>query len=266
MHSLRRRCKQLNLSGSCVSSCPAGTFVLGPAGTPGAQCLACNEQCSGCSGPGPSLCVSCQAVQWNGTCLATCPRGTYATTARTCDVCHPLCGGDCVGPDADQCVGSPANPSGCRFVKSGRFCVTSCATSEFIDEGRTCQPCVSSCLMCGGPSDSNCTVCAPGRFLDQGRCRPCDTQCQDAICAGPGPGNCSAGCRVSVFDQVCCLRACCARLVPPFFYALSCPLSLFSLSLSLSPSLSVHPSLFLPPPVLLPLCLSHHPTRITGTP
>ena len=197
----KRSCRTYTSNTTCLAACPPQTFVDQTSQPGKSLCQACDAQCVQCTGAGPGQCTACRAVLYSGVCLATCPLGTYRTTAATCDLCHPLCAMDCIGPGADQCVGNASNPTGCLNFRNGRTCVATCDAGQYGDPvGHVCGACNALCNGCSGPAEANCIACVAGRYRDTRllQCPACSNQCVGAACGGPGPGNCSAGCVVSL--------------------------------------------------------------------
>ena len=67
---------------------------------------------------------------------------------------------------------------------------TSCETGFFLDKDGTCEPCDKSCATCDGPADTDCQTCPIGYVLgDKGDCVvPCDPSCD--TCDGPSDTDC----------------------------------------------------------------------------
>jgi len=77
---------QFVLAGSCVTSCPDGTYDQTYASN--TRCYPCDRHCLTCSGSGSDACLTCQ-------------QGKFLNTDGTCDQCLPNCG-DCTG--VGQCT------------------------------------------------------------------------------------------------------------------------------------------------------------------
>ena len=79
-------------NGSCVIVCPVGCFP----DTQLTQCVNCTQGCSFCSNS--SYCTACDTgyIEYEGSCLLSCPEGTYAVV----DICWSCQSGCllCTGP------------------------------------------------------------------------------------------------------------------------------------------------------------------------
>jgi len=112
----------------------------------------------------------------NGTCVSTCPSGTFSSNGA-CLPCHADCQ-VCSGAGFDKCTAcSPSRP----VLSSNGRCLLTCGKNQFYDtsSGGTgaCAQCDSSCATCTGPGSSNCLSCPSGRVLHGGTC-------VDARCPG----------------------------------------------------------------------------------
>ncbi|XP_042566103.1 epidermal growth factor receptor isoform X2 [Clupea harengus] len=131
----------------------------------------CDDLCSetGCWGPGPSMCFSCQYFSRQGLCVEACtlldgsPR-EYVLN-KTCLECDPECkpqigSPTCYGPGPDRCVE-------CLHLKDGPHCVHRCPHNmpgendlliwKYPDQTGECQPCHVNCTQgCSGPGLSGC--------------------------------------------------------------------------------------------------------------
>jgi proprotein convertase subtilisin/kexin type 5 len=199
-----RSCSQFSFNTTCLASCPANTYDVPITLSGGIEdiCLACDEQCVGCSGEGPSQCRACRAAKLGDTCVSACPVGTYRSVLGVCEACSSLCDGACSGAGPSQCTGNSSNPFGCRYVydPSTASCTTSCRPLvEFRNPvTSSCAACMPTCSGCTGPSQTDCVACVDGMFYDQAlqRCVACDGQCANRACNGPSAGNCTQGCQV----------------------------------------------------------------------
>ncbi|XP_036386465.1 receptor tyrosine-protein kinase erbB-3-like isoform X1 [Megalops cyprinoides] len=131
----------------------------------------CDPLCSasGCWGPGPDQCLSCQNYSRGGSCVARCnfdsgePR-EFAGPNRECMACHPECQiqegqHSCTGPGADACVA-------CASLQDGPHCVSSCPEGVMGEKGlifkypntkKRCEPCHVNCTQgCLGPGLKDC--------------------------------------------------------------------------------------------------------------
>ncbi|KAH9984463.1 insulin-like growth factor binding protein [Russula vinacea] len=128
-------------NGTCVGSCPSGTF-LSP--TDNLTCTACSSQCGTCVGAA-DFCLTCNGGQLasGGKCVSSCPSNTI-TTAGTCTTCHPDCA-TCSGTSFNQCSSCSSN----RPVLSNGRCLPTCSKTQFFDSASgSCQSCDSTCSSC----------------------------------------------------------------------------------------------------------------------
>lgn len=129
--------------------------------------LSCSEECTdaGCWGAGPSQCLECKHVKFNGTCLRSCQSkpNIYAMPDKVnCGQCHPECKRSCNGPNADDCIE-------CVHARDGKHCVAECPNSKYAKSGN-CVPCHETCVGCYGPnntiSDNGCKTCEKALIID----------------------------------------------------------------------------------------------------
>ncbi|KAI0263732.1 hypothetical protein BC834DRAFT_924820 [Gloeopeniophorella convolvens] len=170
-------------NGSCVESCPSGTF-LSPQDN--LTCTACSSQCGTCAGAA-DFCLTCNGNQLasGGKCVSTCPSNTI-TAAGACAPCHPDCA-TCSGTSFNQCSSCPPN----RPVLSNGRCLPTCSKSQFFDRtSGTCQPCDGSCSSCSASGPSNCLACSSSTsVLRGGTCSPANCSGNGAAVV-PGLGVC----------------------------------------------------------------------------
>ncbi|EFA01355.2 epidermal growth factor receptor isoform X1 [Tribolium castaneum] len=125
--------------------------------------LVCDSECSrdGCWGAGPDQCLSCAHFQLENEsrCIANCSvlPGIYQDGPNICKRCHEECGSSCTGPGADKCVT-------CKRFQDGPYCVPSCPTNKYHENGQ-CKSCHANCV--GG-----CT--GPTNIVGLGGCNSCD--------------------------------------------------------------------------------------------
>ncbi len=154
----------------------------------------CSSICKTCSST--TFCTSCytSTYLYNGSCLATCPNGTFAnTTSLVCDLCIWPCGncqstifclscldsskflvnGDCV-PCSSPCAScslSISNCTACITSTSTPYifnftCLTLCPPNYYSDNAtHSCSLCASPCLTCHGPTNSSCLSCIGGYYF-----------------------------------------------------------------------------------------------------
>ncbi|KAF9010794.1 insulin-like growth factor binding protein [Cyathus striatus] len=167
-------------NGTCVASCPTGTFV---SPKDNSTCQACDSSCSTCTGSS-SFCLTCPSPSLStptGTCVSTCPSGTFSSSG-TCLPCHPDCA-TCSGPSFNQCSACPAD----RPVLSSGRCVSSCGKAQFNSNGG-CQNCDASCATCSGSGANNCLSCPNDQVLNGGTCLT--SSCTHNTTLVPGLGVC----------------------------------------------------------------------------
>eukprot|EP00047_Mylnosiga_fluctuans_P004265 m.233535 g.233535 ORF g.233535 m.233535 type:complete len:1481 (-) comp12531_c0_seq1:233-4675(-) len=140
------------------------------------HCQSCDDQCDGgCSGPGPSKCVSCaNYITGNMTCVAVCPNTTYhIAESFRCLPCDPQCKSGCLGSGPTQCL----DCYNTRIVFGSAFeCLAQCPPYQVPT----------------GPQNS--CECAPGTFRNPQtlQCQPCSPLCEaNTTCSGPDPTQCS---------------------------------------------------------------------------
>lgn len=181
--------------------CPLGTYLHHDQFT----CSSCHRGCLSCEGP--QLCSTCAAPHHlhNGTCVRTCPIGTYSATQDAgdqqlgfCLACDPVCS-SCTGSSAKDCL--TCAPGYLRIL---HLCVSHCPTGYYKDSSR-CVKCHHSCVMCSGPGPDSCRVCAPPLLELQGTnlcvercpqrfyqseqvCKQCHISCQ--TCSDASPQSC----------------------------------------------------------------------------
>lgn len=73
--------------------------------------------------------------------------------------CHVDCL-NCSGPLSNNCLNCPSG----SFIDSSNSCVSSCKTTEYLDESIGCVACASQCATCSGANDF-CLKCADGNFF-----------------------------------------------------------------------------------------------------
>jgi hypothetical protein len=186
-------------NGSCVESCPSGTFLspqdnLTCTGKLSLKLLAlvltagtaCSSQCGTCLGAA-NFCLTCNGNQLasDGKCVSSCPSNTLAT-AGACSPCHPDCA-TCSGTSFSQCNSCP---SGRPVLSSGR-CLPTCSKTQFFDgTSGSCQSCDSSCSSCSSAGPSNCLACSSSTsVLRGGSCAPANCGA-NATAVIPGLGVC----------------------------------------------------------------------------
>ncbi|EGD72409.1 protease PC6 isoform A [Salpingoeca rosetta] len=214
-----------------TTTCPKGTYR-----DSSGQCLNCDAECDskGCTGAGPTACVSCQHYEHAGTCVADCGDiGMLGVDdSKECVKCHPQCKG-CFGRTEYECVACV----GATLREGGQVkCVDTCPKHHYLDDDNQCQACDAECNTCAGPGPNNCMACTHVQLFDgtcvdacpeetyessDGVCMACNGQCRDT-CTGAGPTKCSAckGLRLQLQEDddssvvTKCVEACPPSRVP----------------------------------------------------
>eukprot|EP00038_Savillea_parva_P031308 m.84874 g.84874 ORF g.84874 m.84874 type:complete len:2114 (+) comp9611_c0_seq2:365-6706(+) len=197
---------------TCVLACPAGTYPQSQSNGQ-SRCTACNSVCAyGCTGASPAQCTGpptgsgisnpnpCRGVYISptfplspGTCVSTCPDGTYEDSNRICQPCDTNVCSRCSGPLPSQCtLGS------CVTADASGNCVVQCNPDTQYRTGipgqYTCRGCHPECASTG--TDTGCTGPASTE------CRACRNHFYDGQCFGTCPGFFQAG---------VCVTACAAN-------------------------------------------------------
>ena len=199
-------------STTCLSTCPDGYYK----DTTNNICAACHTACSACTGSSNTECSTCnpgyflQPPPATTTCINSCPPGYGGdSTTRTCVQCHTYCS-ICTGSLSTQC--SACKPG--YFLQPAPAVTTCSSTCPARYWGntvtRTCMACNDACAVCLDETNSQCTACNSGYFLQPSsticlnscpttgywqdttnhRCATCHIYC--AICSGAGNAQCSA--------------------------------------------------------------------------
>ena len=164
----------------CVTQCSGNEYAARRGNL--TECLACSEQCTECTGPGPTLCVDCKQFNNTGECVTACPVSKYNDSYRQCQPCHSQCDLTlgCIGPapyDCKRCANfqtvneAVVNISDTESVlRLENICVGSCPPEHFVDtRTRQCRKCHPLCEgNCTGPLAGDCQFCA--NFSHNGRC------------------------------------------------------------------------------------------------
>ena len=167
---------------TCISSCPLGFWE----DATNHICAPCDYSCESCLGGTNNQCTACKPgffLQPASTiCLDSCPSGYWGnTTNNVCSACDTACS-TCTGPSYKQC--SDCNSG--YFLQPGRrpraTCLSSCPIGYGEDSvNNTCVMCDSSCSVCTGSSNTQCSICNEGFFLQPA---PSTTTCLDSCPAG----------------------------------------------------------------------------------
>ena len=132
---------------STCTYCEPGYYVYG------SSCSLCHTTCLTCSSSGSASCTSCKP---NYYVYSKSIAGTsQCITASSCQAInkYTILGSECV----------PCNDPNCQTCSSVSVCTT-CQNGFYLTSASTCDYCDSSCSTCLGPTISDCTGCASGRF------------------------------------------------------------------------------------------------------
>ena len=176
---------------SCLTTCQTGYWK----DTTNHVCTPCNAACEACLDGTHTQCSSCnsgfflQPLPSTSTCLDFCPQGYWGNTgSHTCDTCSTACSG-CTGASDTQCT--DCNPG--YFLQpapSATTCLNSCPPGYWEDTtNHICALCDTSCAVCLDGTNTRCSSCNPGYFLQQG-----STICLDSCPAGSWPNSRSSTC------------------------------------------------------------------------
>jgi len=183
----------LQRNGLCY--CPAGNYNFSK------TCVEpCDYPCLECFINDSSICTACPTnlLPLGGTCL--CPNGTALASEGECASCHVSCA-TCIEPDnpnaCSSCVDPRATlvngmclcpdtlmiynneglcecPEGLREING--VCIFQLCPPGTVLVNDQCVPCnIPNCVQCS--SLTNCTECAAGYYLLNGRCIRCPTEC-----------------------------------------------------------------------------------------
>ena len=215
----------------CVDSCPSPGYWQD---TTNHICADCHTACSVCTGSSNTQCSACkpgyflQPAPDVTTCLSTCPVGYWKDdTNNKCMPCNVACA-VCTGSASTQCS---ACKTGFFLQPSGTECLNSCPSPGYWQDttNHICADCHTACSVCTGSSDTQCSTCKSGYFLqpapddttcsstcpvgywqdtDNHICASCNAAC--AACTGSASTQCSA-CKSGYFLQpssTICLDSC----------------------------------------------------------
>ena len=258
--SLNTNCLSCNpgiylYQGSCFASCPTGSYQFSSttcANCPlscsscsslsncaacnsayylsGVQCLSCNPSCLTCNGGLANNCLSCipGSLLYQGSCVASCPNGSYQNSSNSCSNCSPECsicaslsscsgctsnyylsGTQCLScnPSCLTCNGGLAN--NCLSCTAGGFlysgtCVTSCMVGTYQSSSNTCSNCNAGCSACS--SSTLCSACISGYYLSGTQCLSCNPSCLS--CSGGLSNNCLSCNSPNYLYQATCVASC----------------------------------------------------------
>lgn len=129
-------------NGTCVLSCPSGTYRDINTMT----CRFCSNLCNECTGPQDSACLSCITPYpyfFNSRCFSSCPLGTSASINFTCS-CDPSCQTCAYDSTSNMALcQSCVNPS--YFIVNGYQCVESMYCPYNFFGNIASMTCASTC-------------------------------------------------------------------------------------------------------------------------
>ena len=215
---------------TCLNSCPSGYWE----DTTNHICPPCDPSCSECLDGTNIQCSSCKPgyfLQPSSTiCLDSCQSGYWGDTVNhICPPCDDACS-NCTDSTVNQC--SACKP-GYFLQPSSTICLDSCPVGYWRNTtSNTCMECDIACSNCTNATNTECSACNTGYFLQPSSttclsscpngafpnstsnlCLNCDISC--ALCTGPAHTECSA-CKPGFFLQpssTSCLSSC-----PPIYY------------------------------------------------
>ena len=133
-------------------------------------CSACHGDCGSCSGPAANECLVCSdgtkilaSHPAAGACTS-CLSNQFKSDVKTCLACHGDCG-SCSGGANNQCLSCSDSAKILASHPVAGAC-SSCSSSQFKADVKTCSNCDSTCLTCSGGTNSNCLSCADGYSFD----------------------------------------------------------------------------------------------------
>jgi len=182
----------------CINTCQTGEFLQDGA------CAVCSGECSTCTGPENTQCLSCKEPALNE--LIT----KYAINSTMyCGECSSGCE-LCSKPYNNYCLSchAPLALHHDDTVVAGRAsCVAACPVGTFLTSSKgglaQCVQCHDTCSECSGQDMRSCTSCGQGLVLEAGMCiaactssfyktgsvcEPCSNLC--ASCSGPESDKC----------------------------------------------------------------------------
>lgn len=121
------------------------------------------------------ICLSCKPnyVWYRGSCLSSCPTGTYMNLEGTlCSICPTGCSTCTSGVNCLTCVTS-SSASAVNYIYSNGMCVLACSNTNISYNpalGCSITVCAANCLTCFGSSTSQCSSCASAYYLQNNNC------------------------------------------------------------------------------------------------
>jgi hypothetical protein len=195
------------LTSDFTCQCPSNRYL-----TKDGQCLLCDASCDSCSGPGPSLCLSCKAYTALVQSLCVCRMGYYRDPVSTnCVPCHQSCLACDGGTDSNckVCHKGGQLSSG-RCVAANSTIQLQPSTGNFLQPNApaACQvydtP-TQACLGCREhatylQSATQC-ICQPGFKINTlGDCVVASCYKRCSTCVGPSLYECTSCHKLTLLD------------------------------------------------------------------
>lgn len=147
----------------CLENCGSGYFLNSN------NCLKCHSDCSECSGPLNTDCISCKdplfsvlTKELQNLCLANCG-SNYYLSSKSCFKCYENCL-ECKGPLDTDCL-SCKNPSFKVLNKESKdVCLQDCGINYFLTSNN-CLKCHDDCSVCSGTLNTDCISCRNPSYL-----------------------------------------------------------------------------------------------------
>lgn len=205
-------CQHNTMGPNCEECLPLFNNRMWAAGSTSSanECRKC--ECNGHSDTcvynttGVGLCINCTHNTTGDNCEQCMPN--FFNSSNACQPCN--CDPNGVNDTAIMC----SNTSGqcpCKSLVTGRRCDTCldgffnltadnpdgcevcvCNTSGTVPDSVRCDMFTGQCSCLPNVGAPDCSRCMPGHFGfgDPSGCGPCDVQCSDDGCSGPGPTDC----------------------------------------------------------------------------
>ncbi|KAL4495503.1 hypothetical protein ABPG72_020244 [Tetrahymena utriculariae] len=161
------KCKPLTylVNKQCQTQCNSYEYADGTQQI----CIPCPNLCSKCN-IDPTKCQQCTTnfVLYQGTCLASCPDGSFRDSNSTCQDCQQNC---------SQCDSNTT----CKICKNGFYlyqnqqCLANCRDGYYNDSNNVCKSCQQNCIQC---NSTICSKCQDGFYLYQNQ--QCLKNCPDS--------------------------------------------------------------------------------------
>ena len=133
-------------------------------------CYNCAPECQTCN-VAASTCTSCFSNPNNqtylsvGTCVQTCPAGTFAhLQSKSCRKCDPRCASCSSHRNCTSCLNNFHLLT--FYDNTNTPCVSECPVGFYVNDSNVCARCYHDCKSCYGPSEYQCLDCYPNFSLD----------------------------------------------------------------------------------------------------